>query len=62
MTPKEWIAASGIILALIGAGISFGQMRSELADARREIEGLRADMRGLQYFIRELALLQSGTP
>ena len=52
MAPKEWIAASGIILALMGAGISFGRMTSELADARREIAILREDLRAInQHFI-----------
>lgn len=44
MTPKEWIAAGGIVLALVGAGISYGRMTGELEDAREEIRLLRSDM------------------
>ena len=52
MTTRDWIAASGIILALVGAGISYGRVASELADASEEIRLLREDMRAInQHFI-----------
>ena len=52
MTTKDWVAASGIIAALIGAGISYGRAASELEDARREIALLREDVRAInQHFI-----------
>lgn len=52
MTFRDWIAAGGIIVALVGAGISYGHAASELATARREIELLRQDMRAInQHFI-----------
>ena len=52
MTARDWIAATGIILALVGAGVSYGHAASELADARQEIALLREDMRAInQHFI-----------
>ena len=52
MTVRDWIAATGIIVALIGAGISYGRVASQLADARDEIRLLREDMRAInQHFI-----------
>ena len=52
MTLRDWIAAGGIILALIGAGISYGRVETALEDAQAEIKLLREDMRAInQHFI-----------
>lgn len=51
MTVRDWIAAGGIILALVGAGVSYGRMTSELADARREIAILREDLRAINQHL-----------
>lgn len=52
MTAKDWIAAAGILAALLGAGISYGQTAAKLDDALQEIELLRQDMRGINsHFI-----------
>ena len=52
MALRDALAAAGIIIALITAAVSYGQMRSELADARTEIALLREDMAAInQHFI-----------
>ena len=52
MTMRDWIAAGGIIVALVGAGISYGRVASALEDAQAEIRLLREDMRAInQHFI-----------
>lgn len=47
MTVRDWIAAGGIIVALVGAGISYGRVASALEDAQSEIRLLRDDMRAI---------------
>ena len=44
MTVKDWIAAGGIVIALIAAGVSYGRMSEALLDAEEEIRLLRADV------------------
>lgn len=52
MSPKEWIAAGGLMLALLGAAINFGRMAGELDDAREEIRLLRAEIDAInRHFI-----------
>lgn len=52
MTIREWVSIGGLILALLSAAVSYGSMRSELADARKEIELIRSDLRAInQHFI-----------
>ena len=47
VTVRDWIAAGGIILALVGAGVSYGRVASALEDAQAEIRLLREDMRAI---------------
>ena len=47
MTVRDWIAAGGIIVALVGAGISYGRVASALEDAQAEIRLLREDMKAI---------------
>ena len=52
MTVRDWIAAGGIIVALVGAGVSYGRVASALEDSQSEIRLLREDMRAInQHFI-----------
>lgn len=44
MTWREAVAAGGVVVALMGAGISYGRVQAALEDAQGEIRLLRADM------------------
>ena len=51
VTVRDWIAAGGIIVALVGAGTSYGRVASALEDAQAEIRLLREDMRAINQHL-----------